>query len=169
MGFPGYFPIPSTHLIRCLAYHLHGRQPVSFVDGSVAVLCYRQSSGPGSCAPGYCTMWLDDRSVRSVSSQSGALVAVLPPSYFYLIASGKCRRVVQGHPECSWSTRGGCGPRGPPDPLRSILIHTFSKFYQKCGLGWIRLDQEDQGYHNPPSWTRTDFCILLMWAHPSLP
>ena len=40
-------------------------------------------------------------------------------------SSGKCRRVVQGGPERSWSTKGVCGPRGPPGPLRSILIHTF--------------------------------------------
>jgi len=40
-------------------------------------------------------------------------------------ASGKCRSVVQGGPEHSWSTKGGCGPFGPPGPLRSILIHTF--------------------------------------------
>ena len=39
--------------------------------------------------------------------------------------SGKCRSVVQGGPERSWSTKGGCSPRGPPGPLRSILIHTF--------------------------------------------
>jgi len=43
--------------------------------------------------------------------------------------SGKCPSVVQGGPERSWSTKGGRGPRGPPDPLRSILIHTFSNFY----------------------------------------
>jgi len=40
-------------------------------------------------------------------------------------ASGKCRSGVQGGPERSWSTKGGCGPCGPPGPLRYILIHTF--------------------------------------------
>jgi len=38
----------------------------------------------------------------------------------------------------------------------------FSKFYRKCGSGWIRVDQEDQGDHNPPWWTRSGFYILLM-------
>ena len=80
-------------------------------------------------------------------------------------ASGKCRSVVQGGPECSWSTKGGCGPRGPPGPLWSILIHSdphFLKFYRKCGPGWTWVDQEDHGDHNHPRWTRTGFYILLM-------
>ena len=40
-------------------------------------------------------------------------------------ASGKCRSMVHGGPERSWSTKGGCDTRGPPGPIRSILIHTF--------------------------------------------
>jgi len=40
-------------------------------------------------------------------------------------ASGKCRRVVHGGPERSWSPKGGRGPRGPPAPYPSTLIHTF--------------------------------------------
>jgi len=35
----------------------------------------------------------------------------------------------------------GLGPRGPPDPLRSILIHTFSNFNKNVdqgGSGWTR-------------------------------
>jgi len=36
------------------------------------------------------------------------------------------------------------------------------KFCRKCGPGWIRVDLEDQGDHNPPWWTRTSFYILLM-------
>jgi len=70
--------------------------------------------------------------------------------------------VVHGGPERSWSTKGGCGPHGPTGPLRSILIHTFLKFYGKCGPGWIKVDQEDQGDNNPPWWTRSGFYILLM-------
>ena len=56
-------------------------------------------------------------------------------------AAGKCRSVVQGGPECSWSTKGDCGPRGPPGPLRSILIHTFGNFTENVdqgGSGWTR-------------------------------
>jgi len=56
-------------------------------------------------------------------------------------ASGKWRRVVQGGPERSWSTKGGCGPRGPSGPLRSALIHTFGNFTQNVdqgGSGWTR-------------------------------
>jgi len=40
------------------------------------------------------------------------------------------------------------------------------KFYRKCGPGWIRVDHEDQGDHNPPWWTRTGFYILLMHIAP---
>jgi len=36
------------------------------------------------------------------------------------------------------------------------------KIYRKSGPGWIRVDQKDQGDHNPPWWTRTGFYILLM-------
>jgi len=56
-------------------------------------------------------------------------------------ASGKCRRVVHGGPERSWSTKGGRGPRGPPGPHRSALIHTFGKFTENVdhgGSGWTR-------------------------------
>ena len=47
----------------------------------------------------------------------------------------------------------------------STLIHSaphFLKFYRKCGPGRIRVDQEDQGDHNSPLWTRTGFYILPM-------
>jgi len=73
--------------------------------------------------------------------------------------------VVQGGPERSWSTKGDRGPCGPPGPLRSALIQTFGKFTENVdqgGSGWIRVDQEDQGDHNPPWWTRSGFYILLM-------
>jgi len=43
-------------------------------------------------------------------------------------SSGKCRSVVQGGHERSWSTKGGRGPHGPPGPLRSTLIHHESHF-----------------------------------------
>ena len=49
----------------------------------------------------------------------------------------------------------------------STPIHSdphLLKFYRKCGPGWIRVDQEDQGDHNPPGWTRTGFYILLMMS-----
>jgi len=62
---------------------------------------------------------------------------------------GKCRSVVQGGPEHSWST-----------PIRSDPH--FWKIYRKCGSGWIRVDQEGQGDHNPPWWTTSGFYILLM-------
>ena len=79
-------------------------------------------------------------------------------------ASGKCRSVVQGGPERSWSTKGGLWS---PWSTWSTLIYSdphFLKFYGKCEPGWIRVDQEDQGDHNPPWWTRTGFYILLMQA-----
>ena len=41
----------------------------------------------------------------------------------------------------------------------------FFKFYRKCGPMWIKVDQEDQGDHNPPCWTRSAFYILLMLSH----
>jgi len=64
---------------------MHGRQPLSFVNGSVAVSGYRRSSGLCGSAPWYCTIFLDHCSVRSASSKSGDLVSVLPLSYFYSI------------------------------------------------------------------------------------
>jgi len=47
----------------------------------------------------------------------------------------------------------------------STPIHSdahFFKFYRKCGAGLIRVDQEDQREHDPPSWTRTGFYVLLI-------
>ena len=81
---------------------------------------------------------------------------------YTLIASGKCRSVVQGCPECSMSTKGGFGPCGPPGPLRFHLIHTLFKCYRKCGPGWISVDQKEEGDPNPPWSTRTHFYILQM-------
>jgi len=55
--------------------------------------------------------------------------------------SGKCRSVVQGGPESSWSTKGGRAHCGPPGPLRSALIHTFVNFTENVdqgGSGWTR-------------------------------
>jgi len=78
------YSLLSSHLLRCLARHLHSRQPLSFGNGSVAVSGYRRSSGPGGCAPWYCSISLDHCSVGSASSKSRDLVSVLPPSYFYL-------------------------------------------------------------------------------------
>jgi len=51
------------------------------------------------------------------------------------VTSGKCRSVVQGGPERSWSTKGGHGPHGPPGPLRSALIHTFGNFTENVDQG----------------------------------
>ena len=59
----------------------------------------------------------------------------------YRHASGKCRSVVQGGPERSWSTKGGRGPQGPPGLLRSALIHTFGNFTENVdqgGSGWTK-------------------------------
>src|ERR1700712_3545354 len=66
---------------------LHGPQPLSFVNGSVAVSGYRRSSGPGGSAPWYCTFSLEHCSVRSASSKSRDLVSVLLPSYFFSLGS----------------------------------------------------------------------------------
>jgi len=69
-----------------------------------------------------------------------------------------------------WSTVGLNAP-GPP---RGVVVprSTWSrpirsdphilKIYRKCGPGWIRVDKEDQGDHNPPWWTRSGFYILLI-------
>ena len=56
---------------------------------------------------------------------TNALTKEVADSFLKEGASGKCRSVVQGGPERSWSTKGGCGPRCPSGPLRSIVIHTF--------------------------------------------
>jgi len=85
MGFHSPSPLPLPHLLHCRALHLHGRQAVSFVNGSVAVSGYRRSSGPGRSAPWYCTISLDHCAAQLASSKSHDLVLVLPPSYFYLI------------------------------------------------------------------------------------
>ena len=62
-------------------------------------------------------------------------------------------------------------PRGVVVLVESLLSTRFTpiysdpdflKFYGKCGPGWIRVDQEDQGDHNPPWWTSSGFYILLM-------
>jgi len=79
------------------------------------------------------------------------------------LPSGKCRSVVQGGPERSGSTRGSWSPWS----TWSTLIHSdphFWKFYPKCASGWIKVDLEDQGDHNPPWRTRSGFYIFLMHA-----
>ena len=63
------------------------------------------------------------------------------PAAYQKHSSGKCRSMVQGGPERSWSTKGGHGPRGPPSPLWSPMIHTFGKFTENVdqgGSGWTR-------------------------------
>jgi len=96
--------------------------------------------------------------------------ACLPPIVSYCRytrrPSGKCQSVVQGGPECPWSTKGGSWSPWSTwsTPIRSDPH--FWKFYRKCGSGWIRVDQKNHGDHNPPWWTRRGFYILLM---PSCP
>jgi len=63
--------------------------------------------------------------------------------------AGTGRRVVQGGPERSSSSKGVCGPSGPPGPFQFILIHSF----------WNFTESVDQG---GSGWTRTGFYILLM-------
>jgi len=63
--------------------------------------------------------------------------------------SGICRRVVQGGPERSWSTKGGHGPRGPPGPLRSTLIHTFGNFTENVDQGGSRWTRRTRGTKTP--------------------
>jgi len=62
---------------------------------------------------------------------------------------GKCRSVVHGGPELSWSTKGGCGPHGPPGPLQSILIHTFSNFTENLDQGGSRWTRRTRGTITP--------------------
>jgi len=57
------------------------------------------------------------------------------PPWWIRTASGKCRSVVQGGPERSWSTKGGRGPRGPRGPHQSALIHTFGNFTENVDQG----------------------------------
>ena len=57
--------------------------------------------------------------------------------------------MVQGGPEPSWSTKGGRGPRGPPDPLPSILIHTFSNLYKNGDQGGSGLNRRTRGTITP--------------------
>jgi len=68
-------------------------------------------------------------------------------------------------PRWSWTLLVHQGGLGSPWSTWSTPIHSdphFWKFYWKCGPGWIRVDQENQGNDNPPWWTRTGFYILLM-------
>ena len=85
LGVVWLYSLLSPHLLRCLAWHLHGRQHLSFLNGSVAVSGYRRSSGPGGSAPWYCIISMVHCSVLSASSKGRDLVSVLLPSYFYLI------------------------------------------------------------------------------------
>ena len=77
-------------------------------------------------------------------------------------ASGKCHCMVHGGPERSWSTKGGCGPRGPPGPIWSILIHTFWKFTENVDHGGSGRTRRTSRTITPPWWTRSGFYILLM-------
>ena len=84
MGFHCHSPLFYLYLLRCLAWHLEGRQRLSFVNGSVAVLGYRRSSGPGGSTTWYCTSSLDYCLVRTASSKGCVLLLVLPSWYFNL-------------------------------------------------------------------------------------
>jgi len=65
------------------------------------------------------------------------------------VVSGKCRSVVHGGPERSWSTKGGRGPRGPPGPLRSALIHTFRNFTKNVDQGGSEWTSRTRGTITP--------------------
>jgi len=76
------------------------------------------------------TMFINGKEAK-VLFDTGMIGANLISARFvttYSRALGKCWTVVQDGPERSWSTEGVCGPRGPPGPLRSILIHSLQSF-----------------------------------------
>ena len=81
--------------------------------------------------------------------------------YIYYI-----RKMLERGPRWSWTLLVHQGGLWSPWSTWSTPIDSdphFLKFYRKCGPGWIMVDQEDQGDHNPPGWTRTGFYILLMY------
>jgi len=82
-----------------------------------------------------------------------------------IFQAGGMRKMSERRPRWSWTLLVHQGGLWSPWSTRSTPIHSdphFFKFYGKCGPGWIMVDQEDQGDHNPPWWTRTGFYILLM-------
>jgi len=81
------------------------------------------------------------------------------------IATKSIRKLSERGPRWSWTLLVHQEGLWFPWSTWSTPIHSdphFLKFYRKCGLGWIRVDQEDQGDHNPPWWARTGFYILLI-------
>src|ERR1700712_5485738 len=118
---------------------LHGRQPLSFVNGSVAVSGYRRSSGPGGSAPWYCTISLEHCSVRSASSKSRDLVSVLPPSYFF--------RLGLPFPPLTWSSSRGSVTATPPTQARS-LVRPATSHLASSESSWT-----------PSAWPATRFTI----------
>jgi len=82
------------------------------------------------------------------------------------------RKMSERGPRRSWTLLVRQGGLWSPWSTWSTPIHYdphFLKFYRKCGPGWIRVDQEAQGDHNPPWWTRTGFYILLMFIKKPVP
>ena len=157
--------IPSLYGIQIFpryhkrsSFHRHRPNPIPFFSFSplskfffmawillstlLASCIFPSSTSWGSVVSGMARLML------SVSEmyQYGSFGSKIPTFLVSLLSaafgtSGKCRRVVHGGPEPSWSTKGGRGPHGPPGPLRSALIHTFSKFTQNVdqgGSGWTR-------------------------------
>ena len=94
---------------------------------------------------------LDLTSLQPTQEDSTLYRSMLGSVMYLMLSSGKCRSMVQGGPERSWSTKGGRGPRGPPGPLRSALIHTFGYFTENLdqgGSGWTR---RTRGTMTPPA------------------
>jgi len=69
----------------------------------------------------------------------------------YLLTRG-IRKMSERGPRWSWMLLVYQGGLWSPWSTWSTPIRSdphFWKFYRKCGSGWIRVDQEDQGDHNP--------------------
>jgi len=77
------------------------------------------------------------------------------------------RKMSERGPRWSWTLLVHQGGSWSPWSTWSTPIRSdphFWKYYSKCGSAWIRLDQEYQGGHNPPWWTRSRLYILLMYS-----
>ena len=105
-------------------------QASSLINGSVAVVGYRQSSGPGGPAPWYCTLYWHPHSVRSARPKD---VTSLQSPSFALLGSVTC---VPCFVPVAWlqplsPLPSGLG-HGPHPPLACSLVsslgpshHTF--------------------------------------------
>ena len=87
-------------------------------------------------------------------------------SFHWHSPSASIREMLESGPRWSWTLlvhQGGSWSLWSTWSTPTRSDPHFWTFYRKCGSGWIRVDQEDQGDHDPPWWTRSGFYILLMY------